>query len=248
MNRTTIGFAIGLIFTTTGIASPSAKAAFLNNGDAVGGAYTIQNISPGLTIDFTTHMPAAANSTTIGELTMFANHANFEWLGFDLFENAPAAAESNENGGFRLLLDVRDTNAFMPPVSWVDYHVAAREYTPIDFSNLPPEERPNEGAHKTIAHFHNTPAGYGPNPLSPQGGQNNVIQLDFGLPAAVAPGVEFTVNNILVHERDFQGHQRSFRIETQPSVPEPGTIVLALVGGLGVSACGCRRQRNRRPR
>ena len=241
MKRTGLGYTFGLVAVAMLGISPSAEAVFLSNGDAVGSAYTIQNISPGLTIDFTTHTPAPANANTIGELTMFASHSSFVWLGFDLLENAPAAADSGENGGLRVLLDVRDTNAFSPVMGWRDYHIRAVDHTPIDFSGLPPDERPNENFHKTIAHFHDSAPGYDSAPLSQQGNHNNVVRLDFGLPAPVPQGVEFTVNDILIHERDFAGHQRSFRVETIPT-PEPTTFALVTLGMLGLVAFARRRR------
>ncbi|MEK7248767.1 MAG: PEP-CTERM sorting domain-containing protein [Chloroflexota bacterium] len=59
--------------------------------------------------------------------------------------------------------------------------------------------------------------------------------------AAVAPAATFTATNILLHERDYVGLQREFRIETIPSVPEPASFVLAAAGLIGL--VGWRRRK-----
>ena len=45
-----------------GLLAGTSRAAVINNGDAVGGNYTIQGIDAGITVDFTAHAPAAGNT------------------------------------------------------------------------------------------------------------------------------------------------------------------------------------------
>ena len=245
MNRTTRQFASGLIVAGLLVAGLlvgawSADAAIINNGGAVGANYTIQGIDVAGSVDFTPHAPvpgtgAGQNNNTIGKLTLTPNHAALVWLGFTLKQNAAAGADSNITGGLRVLLDVVDTNGMLVP--WIDYHIRAVDNTPNG-----PEDDP-DGGHRTTAHFHNNSFGFGSGPLVMQGNPNNTVQINYGLGAPVNPTATFTASNILLHERDFMGLQREFRIETIPSVPEPTTFVLAAMGLLGLIAL-LRRQRD----
>jgi MYXO-CTERM domain-containing protein len=206
----------------------------LNNGDPVGANYKIQAIDAGLTVDFAAHAPAAGNSNTIGKLTLTLNHAALVWLGFTLKENAAAEANSAASGGLRLLMDVVDQNGMNVP--WLDYHIRAEDTSsPVDPGN--------QGGHLAVAHFHDTPDNFGSNPLVLIGNGDNVTQLNFGLGAQVNPGATFTATDILLHERDYEGLQREFRVETIPSVPEPATFLLAALGVLGLAAFAHRRRR-----
>jgi hypothetical protein len=229
MNRTALVVLTGLF--VCGLPGRS-DAALVNNGDAIGANYTIQAIDAGITVDFTAHAPAAANSTTIGKITITPNHNALVWKGFSLKQNAAAEADSAASGGLRLLLDVVDTNGMVQ--QWIDYHIRAVDATP-------PPNPGNEGGHLGIAHFHDTNDNFGSNPLVLQGNGDNVVQLNFGLGFAVIPGATFTASNILLHERSYAGLQRDFRVETIPSVPEPATWLLAAVALAGLVACGRRR-------
>ena len=62
--------------------------------------------------------------------------------------------------------------------------------------------------------------------------------LNYGLGNPVNPGSNFTASNILLHERDFVGYQRSFQIELNPSVPETSSLALMVLGILGILAAG----------
>ena len=233
MNSTTRQFASGLIVAGLLGGAWSADAAIINNGDAVGLNYKIQGIDVAGSVDFTAHAPVAGtemgqNNNTIGKLTLTLSHAALGWLGFSLKQNAAAAADSNAAGGLRLLLDVVDKNGMRVP--WMDYHIRAVDITPNG-----PEDDPG-GGHRTVAHFHDTTFGFGSDPLVVQGASNNRVQIDYGLGVAVNAGATFTASNILLHERDFMGLQREFRIESIPSVPEPTTFVLAAMGLLGLIA------------
>jgi hypothetical protein len=50
------------------------------------------------------------------------------------------------------------------------------------------------------------------------------------------PGKDFTASNILLHERDFKGFQRNFRVEFSPTVPEPATFTLTALGTAAIFA------------
>ena len=233
MNRNTLALSLGLVALLLLAATPAVNAAIINNNDPVGANYTIQAIDAGVSVDFTAHAPAAGNSNTIGKVTLTPNHASLVWLGFTLKQNAAAAETDSDNAGLRLLMDVVDQNGMIVP--WIDYHVRA-----VDTSS--PADPGSQISHLAAAHFHNTPAGFGSNPLVLAGIGNNVTQLDFGLGAQVAPGATFTATNILLHERDYEGLQREFRIETIPSVPEPSSIVLAAIGLIGLVVWRRRRR------
>lgn len=204
-----------------GLLAGTSRAAVINNGGVIGTNYTIQGIDAGVTVDFTAHAPAAGNSTTIGKITLTPNHNALVWLGFTLKQNAAAEVDSTANGGLRLLLDVVDQNGMN--VAWLDYHIRA-----VDAAA--PVNAGNEVGHLGVAHFHDTNANFAANPLVLQGNGDNVVQLDFGLGAPVAPGATFTASNILLHERSYAGMQREFRIESIPSVPEPSTLALSALG------------------
>jgi hypothetical protein len=204
-----------LLFT----AIPGSYAIPIVNGGAVGANYTIQGIDAGVAMDFAAHAPAGANNNTIGKLTMTTSHTTYDWLGFTLKQNAAATANSSASGGLRLLLDVIDTNGMQVP--WDEYKIRA-----VD--KAAPANPGNQSGHLAIAHFHDTTPGFKGDPLVLKGEGDNVIQLNFGLGALVMPGAKFTATNILLHERDFQGMQREFRVETR--VPEPGSLALAILG------------------
>jgi hypothetical protein len=227
MSRSKLALYLGFVVLLLLAEMHSGHAAIINNNDPVGANYTIQAIDAGVTVDFTPHVAAPANNNTIGKLTLTPNHAALNWLGFTLKENAAAGATSVASGGLRVLLDVVDQNGMVVP--WIDYHIRA-----VDTSA--PVEPGNEAFHLAVAHFHDTTAGFGSNPLVLMGVGDNVIQLDYGLGAPVAPGATFTATNILLHERDYEGLQREFRIETIPSVPEPASFVLAAIGLIGLVA------------
>ncbi len=240
MDGRKLAFGIGLIVAGLLAGTRSADALILNNGDAVGANYTIQGIDAGVTVDFTATAPAAGNSNTIGKLTVTMSHSGLAPLGFTLTENAPAAATSAASGGLRLLLDVKDTNGMT--VDWVDYHIHAEDNAE-DVNAIRQTLMPNESSHLIDAHFHDTAAGFGSNPLVLQGSGDNVTDLNFGLGSPVTPGNDFTASNILLHERDFQGFQRTFQITMNPTVvPEPPTFVLTALGIVGFLA-GTRRRR-----
>lgn len=209
--------AFSLLLLLSGTSSVYALP--ITNGDAVGANYTVQGIDAGVALDFMAHAPAGVNNNTIGKLTMVTSHMTYDWLGFSLKQNAPATANSAASGGLRLLLDVIDTNGMQVP--WDEYKIRA-----VD--KAAPANPGNQGNHLGIAHFHDTTAGFKGDPLVLKGAGDNVIQLNFGLGALVAPGAKFSATNILLHERDYQGMQREFRVETR--VPEPGTLALAVVG------------------
>lgn len=237
MNRRQLGLSIGLVGAALLALVRSADAALIGNGDPVGGAYTIANISAGLKIDFTAHTPdTKANSNTIGRLTVEMSHSSLVWLGFDLNEtDEPVADSPTASGGFRVLVDVIDINGMT--VDWVDYHIRAVE--------LGASPEPGTSSHKAVAHFHDSASGsdltLSSAPLVLQGVSDNVVQLDFGLGAPVVPTDDFGAADILLHERDFAGYQRMFRVETIPSVvPEPTTFMLAAFGILALIACAWR--------
>ena len=234
MNRPKFRCVLALIGAMLLAGAQLADAAPITNGGAVGTGYTIESIDGGVTMDFTPHMPAGGNLGTIGKLTMTLSHSSLVWLGFTLHQNAAAASDSSVSGGLRVLLDVKDTNGMTLP--WIDYHIHAADFADIDVQ--PP---PNESGHLAVAHFHDDNLASGP--LVLQGSGNNVTTLNFGLGAPVAPGGLFTATDILVHERDFAGYQREFRIETIPSVvPEPTAFVLAALGMLGLVTCARQRR------
>lgn len=214
-----------------------ANAAIIVNNDPVGANYTIQGIDAGVVVDFTATVPTPGNNNTIGKLTLTTSHTLFNWLGFTLKENAAAIANSaSAGGGLRLLLDVVDKNGMLV-TTWSDYHIRA-----VDTSS--PVNPGNQDNHLAVAHFHDTTAGFGSNPLVLEGLGDNVKQLNFGLGAPVAPGATFTATNILLHERDYAGLQREFRIEAIPSVPEPSTLVAwSLLLGLTISGGRWRHRR-----
>lgn len=223
-------FACG--FLVCSLVAGGSSAGVINNGDPVGANYKIQGIDAGVSVDFTAYAPAAANSTTIGKLTITMNHGGLNWLGFSLKQNAAAENDSSASGGLRLLLDVIDKNGMT--VDWKDYHIRA-----VDAAV--PGTPGNEDGHLGVAHFHNTNENFGATPLVLQGNGDNVKIMDFGLGALVAPNATFTASNILLHERSYATMQREFRIEAIPSVPEPASILLAAFGIVGLLALRCSR-------
>jgi hypothetical protein len=219
MTRSLSAFPLAFLLLLLLTGTSSVYALPIVNGGAVGANYTIQGIDAGVAMDFMAHAPAGVNNNTIGKLTMVTSHMTYDWLGFSLKQNAPAAANSAASGGLRLLLDVIDTNGMQVP--WDEYKIRA-----VD--KAAPANPGGQGNHLGIAHFHDTTAGFKGDPLVLKGEGDNVIQLNFGLGALVMPGNKFTATNILLHERDYQGMQREFRVETR--VPEPGTLSMSLLG------------------
>ena len=215
----------------------SAEAAAILNGGAVGANYTIENIDAGVAVDWA---PGAGPNTTIGKLTITMSHTNLAYIGFTLKETAAAGATSSASGGLRLLIDVIDTNGMV--TDWVDYHILAED-TPETVDAIR-ELSPNETSHLIDAHFHDTTEGFGSSPLVLQGSGDNVTSLNFGLGAAVTPTNDFTASNILLHERDFIGFSREFRVTFAPSIiPEPSTFLLVASGMVGLAARRRRRAR-----
>lgn len=219
----------------------SAEAAPITNGDAVGTAYTIEGIDAGVAVDFEATPPGTANNNTIGKLTVTMSHANVSPLGFTLRETVAAAASSSATGGLRLLIDVIDFNGMFVD-DWIDYHIHAEDNAE-DVNAIQQLLNPgSQGSHKIEAHFHDSTAGFGSNPLVVQGSSDNVIDLNYGLGTAVAPTDPFTASNILLHERDFIGFAREFRVTFAPSIiPEPSTLLLVASGIAGLAASRRRR-------
>ena len=235
------GFALGLVAAALLAGLPTVEAAIVNNGGAIGANYTIAGIDVAGSVDFTAHAAVPGddatmgqNSNTIGKITLTLNHAGLVWLGFTLTQNLAAVplVDGGATGGLRLLFDVVDTNGMIVP--WVDYHIRA-----VDANNIA-----GGAGHLKVAHFHDVNSGFGSGPLVIQGVSDNVVQLNFGLGAAVAPGNDFTASNILLHERDIANVQRSFRVETIPSiVPIPGAVWLFGSGLLALVGFAKRRRR-----
>lgn len=241
MNRTTRRFASGLMVAGLLVSAGTAHAAIVNNGDPIGTDYKIFGISVAGSVDFTPHTPVSGtvegtNNFTIGKLTLTLNHGALVWEGFDLVQNGIPGEGANfgASAGLRVLLDVVDENGMEVP--WIDYHIRA-----VDNTVGGPAHDP-DASHSPQAHFHDTTFGFGSSPLVVQGNADNVLQINYGLGTAVNPGGTFTASNILVHERNWAGLQRQFRIETIPSVPEPTTFLLAAVALFGWIAVIARRR------
>src|SRR5262249_53183776 len=120
-----------LVVATTLLASGihlvrNAEAALVS-GDPIGtSGYHITGIDPGVVVDFTATASTPANSNTIGKLTVTMSHANLNFLGFSLIQEA-ATQTSLASGGLRLLVDLVDTNGMNSP--WTDYHIRAIDNT-----------------------------------------------------------------------------------------------------------------------
>jgi len=241
MDGRKLGLVIGLLSAGLFADFQTGQAVPLMNGDPVGPNYTIESIDAGVAVDFTATAPNAGNSNTIGKLTVTMSHSSLVFLGFMLHENAVAAMSSAANGGLRLLMDVVDTNGMT--LSWVDYHIETQDNAE-DVNAIRALLRPNEGLHLIEAHFH-TPDNFASNPLVLKSSGDNEPELDFGLGSPVDPGKKFMASNILLHERDFAGFQRGFRVQNIPTVPEPTSLALTVLGILGVLGGG-RRWRSMR--
>lgn len=207
------------------MAAQPAQAIPVLVGGAIGVGWEVDNIDAGVTLDFTSTDPANGNSNTRGLLLVKVGHADFSSRKFGLRQTTAlnAIVTSNPGDGLRLLMRVIAANNGTLP--WAGYVISALDRSHVDAAGL------TIGGHKQDAHFHDSPDEFGSIPLALSGIGNNVYDLTYGLGTIV--GIDplldanlFSANNILVHERFFEGKQRVFDISLRP-VPEPGTLWLA---------------------
>lgn len=196
---------------------PPAGAVLISAGDPLVTGWVVDNVDPGVTLDFTAHTPTTANSRTEGKLLVDVGHVNVTPLKFGLRQTTAVDDIETEGAGdgLRLLMDVIAANN--GTFEWVGYRIWAVDKSPFELSG------PTD--HLPIAHFHNTPTGFASSPLVSQGPANNVTGLSYGLGTSVLPDDLFTASNILLHERNFERLQRNFDVYLQP-IPEPATLTL----------------------
>lgn len=218
------------------LAGSPAHPALVSVGDAIGDGWIISSIDAGITLDFTATAPAPANSSTRGVLVVDVGHTDLSSLKFGLRQTTAIAdiSTSSTSGGLRLLMNLIATDNGARP--WTGYLISALELSHVDPTGL------STGTHLQDAHFHNTAAGFAANPLVLVGMGDNLASLAFGMGTEVAVNDSFTVDNILLHERYFEGMQRNFEIELQP-ISEPPTLLILVVALLLLQFSRCLRTR-----
>jgi hypothetical protein len=220
------------------IAYRPAHATPILVGGAVGDGWVVDNIDAGVTLDFTAHTAASSNSGTRGRLAVEVTHLDFTTKKFGLRQTTPIGqiGSTSTSGGLRLLMDVTATNSSLTGSSWIGYVIATDDRSHVANAG-------GVGDHLADAHFHNTPTGFGGDPLVLMGNGDNVPLLNFGLGFPVDPPDGFEkVSNILLHERHFADTQRVFDVLLHP-VPEPGTLLLLSAAVLGLGVASRRRPR-----
>ena len=205
------------------VAAQPAQAVLVSVGDAIGVGWVVDSIDAGVTLDFTSTVPASGamgNSSTRGFLLVDVGHVDFTARKFRLRQTTALAdiSTSAATGGLRLLMSVIAANNGILP--WAGYVISALDQSHVDAAGN------NIDDHKQDAHFHDSPKGFDSTPLALKGIGDNVYDLTYGLGTIVEVDELFKADNILLHERFFAGTQRVFDISLRP-VPEPGTLWLA---------------------
>src|SRR5262249_19046650 len=126
-------------------------------------------------------------------------------------------------------------------------------YSLVDRTDLTNVKLGIEDSHLSVAHFHPQSLPEGADAAQYTATVFSVIQGDDNTPGIrlgsgqLDPGGEFTLNNALIHERNYQladgtAVLRRFDLVLTPT-PEPGSMTLLLLGAVGAAGYGWHRHR-----